>query len=58
MEDIWREIDPMLGKVMYENEGTYVEEQLLIMERNGYPEETYYIFHIRREQAMMALQPA
>ena len=25
-------------------EGTYVEEQLLIMERNGYPEETYYTF--------------
>ena len=26
------------------DEGTYVEEQLLIMERNGYPEETYYTF--------------
>ncbi|MEF0941302.1 sensor histidine kinase [Rhizobium sp. BR 362] len=25
-------------------EGTYVEEQLLIMERHGYPEETYYTF--------------
>ena len=25
-------------------EGTYVEEQFLIMERNGYPEETYYTF--------------
>src|SRR5262249_10538257 len=25
-------------------EGTYVESQLLIMERNGYPEETYYTF--------------
>ena len=25
-------------------EGTYVEAQLLIMERNGYPEETYYTF--------------
>jgi len=24
--------------------GTYVESQLLIMERNGYPEETYYTF--------------
>ena len=24
--------------------GTYVEAQLLIMERNGYPEETYYTF--------------
>ena len=26
------------------DEGTYVEELLLIMERNGYPEETYYTF--------------
>ena len=43
-KDIWRDIDPMLKKVMHENEGTYVEEQLLIMERNGYPEETYYTF--------------
>lgn len=43
-KDIWKDIDPMLRKVMHENEGTYVEEQLLIMERNGYPEETYYTF--------------
>jgi len=43
-KDIWRDIDPMLQKVMLENEGTYVEEQLLIMQRNGYPEETYYTF--------------
>ncbi len=26
------------------DEGTYVEAQLLIMERNGYPEETHYTF--------------
>lgn len=43
-KDIWRDIDPMLQKVMFQNEGTYVEEQLLIMQRNGYPEETYYTF--------------
>jgi PAS domain S-box-containing protein len=42
--EIWKDIDPMLKKVMHENEGTYVEAQLLIMERNGYPEETYYTF--------------
>ncbi len=41
---IWREVGPMLHKVMEEDEGTYVESQLLIMERNGYPEETYYTF--------------
>ncbi len=42
--DIWRDIDPMLRQVMEMDEGTYVESQLLIMERNGYPEETYYTF--------------
>jgi signal transduction histidine kinase len=34
----------MLATAMTGVEGTYVEEQLLIMERNGYPEETYYTF--------------
>lgn len=43
-KEIWRDIDPMLKKVMEDDEGTYVESQLLIMERNGYPEETYYTF--------------
>src|SRR5688572_9706761 len=43
-KDIWKDIEPMLQKVMFENEGTYAESQLLIMERNGYPEETYYTF--------------
>ncbi|MFZ2031560.1 MAG: response regulator [Vitreimonas sp.] len=42
--EIWPEIGPMLDTAMRGVEGTYVEEQLLIMERNGYPEETYYTF--------------
>jgi signal transduction histidine kinase/DNA-binding response OmpR family regulator len=46
--DVWRElwpdIGPMLATAMEGIEGTYVEDQLLIMERNGYPEETYYTF--------------
>ena len=42
--DIWKDIEPMLRQVMLENQGTYSEAQLLIMERNGYPEETYYTF--------------
>jgi signal transduction histidine kinase/CheY-like chemotaxis protein len=46
--DVWREIEaeigPMLEQAMTGIEGTYVESQLLIMERNGYPEETYYTF--------------
>ena len=43
-KDIWQLIDPMLRQVMEKDEGTYAESQLLIMERNGYPEETYYTF--------------
>jgi hypothetical protein len=42
--EIWTDIGPMLETAMGGVEGTYVEEQLLIMERNGYPEETYYTF--------------
>jgi PAS domain S-box-containing protein len=42
--EIWDDIGPMLDTAMGGHEGTYVEEQLLIMERNGYPEETYYTF--------------
>ncbi|OAF02381.1 hypothetical protein AYJ54_26960 [Bradyrhizobium centrolobii] len=42
--EIWSEIEPMLATAMRGDEGTYVEEQLLIMERSGYPEETYYTF--------------
>jgi PAS domain S-box-containing protein len=43
-KDIWRDIGPLLKNAMEKNEGSYVEAQLLIMERNGYPEETYYTF--------------
>jgi signal transduction histidine kinase/DNA-binding response OmpR family regulator len=42
--EIWPDIGPLLATAMGGVEGTYVEEQLLIMERNGYPEETYYTF--------------
>ena len=42
--EIWDDIGPMLATAMGGDEGTYVEAQLLIMERNGYPEETYYTF--------------
>ena len=42
--EIWDDIGPMLDTAMTGVEGTYVEAQLLIMERNGYPEETYYTF--------------
>jgi signal transduction histidine kinase len=42
--EIWGDIGPMLAQAMRGSIGTYVKSQLLIMERNGYPEETYYTF--------------
>ncbi|WP_225934703.1 MULTISPECIES: response regulator [unclassified Cupriavidus] len=42
--EIWPEIGPLLATAMTGVEGTFVEQKLLIMERNGYPEETYYTF--------------
>jgi len=43
-KEIWDDISPLLAKAMSGDEGTYSEAQLLIMERNGFPEETYYTF--------------
>jgi len=43
-EEIWDTIGPMLEQALSGDKGTYVESQPLIMERNGYPEETYYTF--------------
>ena len=42
--EIWDVVGPMAANVVQGNEGTYVEAQRLIMERNGYPEETYYTY--------------
>jgi hypothetical protein len=42
--EIWSDIGPMLETAMGGDQGTFVESQLLIMERHGYPEETYYTF--------------
>jgi PAS domain S-box-containing protein len=41
--EIWDSIGPMLDSAM-QGTGTYVEAEFLVMERNGYPEETYYTF--------------
>ncbi|PWV55843.1 ATP-binding protein [Chitinophaga sp. S165] len=43
-KEIWDEAGPRAATAMERNEGTYDESLLLIMERNGYPEETYYTF--------------
>lgn len=43
-KEIWHQIQPRVDQALNKNEGTYDEALLLIMERNGYPEETYYTF--------------
>ncbi len=42
--EIWDQVGPRAESAMRNNEGTYDEALLLIMERHGYPEETYYTF--------------
>lgn len=42
--EIWDQVGPRAASTMGGTEGTYDEALLLIMERNGYPEETYYTF--------------
>lgn len=42
--EIWGQILPRAESALLDNEGTYDEALLLIMERHGYPEETYYTF--------------
>lgn len=42
--EIWADVGPRLQTAVQKNEGTYDESLLLIMERYGYPEETYYTF--------------
>ncbi len=42
--EIWEQVSPRAESAMLSNKGTYDESLLLIMERNGYQEETYYTF--------------
>lgn len=42
--EIWHQVGPRAETALFQNQGTYDEALLLIMERNGYPEETYYTF--------------
>jgi PAS domain S-box-containing protein len=42
--EIWDQVRPRAEMAMRANEGTYDEALLLIMERYGYREETYYTF--------------
>jgi PAS fold len=42
--EIWEQVGPRAESAMLKNEGTYDEALLLIMERHGFQEETYYTF--------------
>lgn len=42
--EIWDDLSPRVESAFHNNEGTYDEALLLIMERYGYSEETYYTF--------------
>lgn len=43
-KEIWDEVGPRAESAMARNEGTYDESLMLIMDRYGYQEETYYTF--------------
>lgn len=42
--EIWEQVGPRAQAAIARNQGTYDEALFLMMERNGYPEETYYTF--------------
>src|SRR4029079_3738028 len=42
--DIWDVIGPMLDRVLAVGDATWSEDQLLLLERRGYPEECYFSF--------------
>ena len=42
--EIWKDIGPLIRKVMETGEASWDETLLLILERSGYPEETYHTF--------------
>ncbi|MGA3132215.1 MAG: ATP-binding protein [Terracidiphilus sp.] len=42
--EIWKDIGPLIHQVMETGEATWQETLLLILERSGYPEESYHTF--------------
>jgi signal transduction histidine kinase/CheY-like chemotaxis protein len=42
--EVWEQVGPRAESAIRRNEGTYDEALLLVMERHGYQEETYYTF--------------
>src|SRR5262249_24340999 len=41
---IWDTIGPQTDAVLHRGQATWNEERLLVLERNGYPEEAYFTF--------------
>ena len=55
--DIWDVLEPVLKEVQSTGVPSWAEDQLLIMQRSGYPEETYFTFSFgagRDEQGAVA----
>ena len=55
--EIWEIIGPMLAGVRERGEATWSDDQLLLLERNGFPEECYFTFSyspIRDESGAIA----
>jgi anti-anti-sigma factor len=42
--EVWPTIGPMLRHVLERGEATWVDDQLLLMNRRGFPEETYWTY--------------
>ncbi len=42
--EIWPDVEPLIRQVYEQGEATWSEALLLLLERNGYPEETYHTF--------------
>ena len=42
--EIWPDIGPLIDHVLRTGEATYSEGMLLLLERSGFPEETYHTF--------------
>src|SRR5882757_7952275 len=58
--EIWNDIGPRIDSVLSTGEATWDEALLLILERSGYPEETYHTFSysgLRDDDARVAAMP-
>ena len=51
--EIWHIIGPMLESVFRTGKATWSDNQLLLLRRNGFPEECYFTFPIVRFMAKM-----